>query len=215
MIFILIFLIGIISSLNPHMIGMVPMYMGIILQEKKEGVRTREVICFSISFALMLTILGVIVSSFGASLHPIMRISYIIGGTIYLLLGLKMLGLNLKKLSPIKIVYFYSSNTKKRSLVKNIILPLIFTPCSLPYIISILTLAMLRGSLFYGGLLLFSFGLGHSLIFIVFGLFSDYITNINLTFRYRRVINRCFAVLMLLLAVVFFFLSSNHKGHHM
>lgn len=215
LVYIIVFIVGFVASLNPHMLGMIPMYLGIMAKDNRKKVNWKELLLFALSFSLILTILGVAVASLGASMHPIMQMSYIIAGLIYLLLGLKLLGIDWRKLSPVKIIFFYSKSNSKKSFLKNLILPLVFTPCSLPYIISILTLAMVRGKLLYGGMLLFSFGLGHSLIFIISGIFSGVLSKIEISTRYKKIVNISFALFMMIMGIVFLIISRSHGGHHM
>lgn len=210
-----VFLIGFISSLNPHMLSMVPMYIGHMMDNSNTQKKWTKLTLFVLSFSIILTGLGIGVSIVGMSLHSIMTISYIIAGLIYLYMGLKLLGFSLSGVIPIKIIVFYSR--KKRSgnrILSNILMPLIFTPCSLPFIVSILTLAMVRGSIFYGGIILFVFGLGHSLIFILFGLFSDRLIELNKRLKYNKVIHKILGIALILLGILFLSLNQNPNIHN-
>lgn len=213
-VYIVVFLVGFISSLNPHMLGMVPMYVGHMIDGSNGQRKWVKLTLFALSFSIILTILGIVVSIVGMSLHSIMTISYIFAGLIYLFMGLRLLGLQLSHIIPIKIIVFYS--IKKRTnnrILSNILMPLIFTPCSLPFIVSILTLAMLRGSIFYGGMILFVFGLGHSLIFVLFGVFTDYLMMLNERLRYNKVIHKILGVVLMILGIILLSLNQNPNIH--
>lgn len=73
----------------------------------------------------------------------------------------------------------------------------------LPFIISLFTLIMVRGSLLYGSLILLTFGLGHSIIFIVFSAFWKQINYLTSKLRSNRIINTILGVLLIVLALVF------------
>lgn len=212
LVFLVVFIFGFLTSLNPHMLGMVPMYMGHIVSSDKGHNKFRPLVIFSLSFSATLTLLGIVVSVIGASFHSIMKISYILAGLIYIFLGIKMLGLHRLFKLPIQVIIFYSNNKKKGgSTLRNILMPLIFTPCSLPFIISILTLAMVKGDPIYGGLVLLIFGLGHSLIFLLFGLISKYILRIKGIKSISTILHKVFGLLMILLGI--FYLVNNSTMH--
>lgn len=209
-----VFLVGFITSLNPHMLGMVPIFIGSVLGEdgNKKWV---SLVAFSLSFSLILTILGMVVALVGMSAHLIMVISYTFAGLIYIYMGVRLLGFRPSKLIPIKIVMMYSrKGSKKSRYLNNILMPLIFTPCSLPIIISVLTLALLRGNIVYGGTMLFSFGLGHSLIFILFGLFSGTILKLHNKLQKSYIIQKVIGVLLIIIGIVFLSLNQNPDMHN-
>lgn len=214
LVYLAIFLIGFISSLNPHMLGMVPMYMGYMVDDRGYQRKWRDIALFSLSFSIILTVLGIGVSIIGMSFRPIMTVSYIIAGLVYLYIGFKLLGFRLSTIIPIKIVVFYSR--KKRSgnrFLSKIVMPLIFTPCSLPFIVSVLTLAMLRGSILYGAIVLFVFGLGHSLIFVLFGVFSSLLIKLNQKLSENRTVHRLLGVLFIVVGILFLSLNQSPSVH--
>ncbi|QNO16066.1 sulfite exporter TauE/SafE family protein [Alkalicella caledoniensis] len=215
LVYIIVFLIGFISSLNPHMLGMVPIYLGTTIESEQGKKKWSGLFLFALSFSIILTALGMIVSTVGMSLHSIMTISYTFAGIIYLYLGLRLLGLRISKFIPFKIVVLYTKKKKSgKRILSNIFLPLIFTPCSLPFIISVLTLAMMRGSIIYGGLILLVFGLGHSLIFILFGAFSNSIVKIYEKIQHGNFINKLLGALLVILGVVFLLLNQSPEIHN-
>jgi len=212
-VYVVVFFIGFISSLNPHMLGMVPIYVGNVVSNNSQR-KLLNLIIFALSFSVILTGLGVGVSIIGMSLHSIMTISYIIAGLIYIYMGLSLLGIRLSSMIRLEVMVLRSSNKKNRNAVlSNVLMPLIFTPCSLPFIVSILTLAMLKGSIVYGGLILFVFGLGHSLIFILFGLFSDVLIRFNERLDHNKVIHKILGVILVILGIVFLSLNQNPSIH--
>lgn len=213
-VYIVVFLIGFISSLNPHMLGMVPIYVGHMVSSNNQK-KLINLILFVLSFSIILTGLGIGVSAIGMSLHSIMTISYIIAGLIYLFMGLNLLGLRLSSMIPLEIIVLHSSKKPYRnSVLRNILMPVIFTPCSLPFIVSILTLAMVKGSIIYGGTILFVFGLGHSLIFILFGLFSDVLIRINERLNHNKVLHKILGIIFIILGIVFISLNQNPSIHN-
>jgi len=213
-VYIVVFLIGFISSLNPHMLGMVPIYVGHMVSSNNQK-KLLNLIIFALSFSIILTGFGIGISIIGMSLHSIMTISYIIAGLIYLYMGLSLFGFKLSSVIPLEIIVLRSRKKRYRNTVlSNILMPLIFTPCSLPFIVSILTLAMLKGSIVYGGLILFVFGLGHSLIFILFGLFSDALIRLNDRLNHNKVIHKILGIVLMLLGIIFLSLNQNPNMHN-
>jgi cytochrome c-type biogenesis protein len=214
LVYILAFVVGFIASLNPHMLGMVPMYMGYILKSDQGSRKWMRLFLFALSFATILTILGISISGLGASLHPIMRVSYVIAGFIYLYMGLRLFGFSIASTIPIEILVIPSSRKSRTNFLGNILMPLIFTPCSIPFVISILTLAMVKGSIIYGGGILFSFGMGHSLMFVLFGTFSNLLLNLENKLKGYRLVHKVFAVFMIVLGIVFLSINQQMPMNH-
>ncbi|TCT15656.1 cytochrome c-type biogenesis protein [Natranaerovirga pectinivora] len=216
-VYIVVFVIGFIVSLNPHMLGMVPLYVGHMVDDCNGGKKWRNLIAFSLSFSVILTLLGIGVSIVGMSLHAIMTISYYVAGIIYLYMGARLLGFKLSSVIPIKVVVISTKAKKsKNKLLSNILLPLITTPCSIPFIISLLTLVMIRGSVLYGAIILFLFGLGHSLIFILFGAFSTFFISFGEKYKYNKLVFKILGIVLIILGIVFLSLNQNpdiHSGH--
>lgn len=205
----IIFFIGFISSLNPHMLSMVPIFMGNVITDENSTKRWFKVSLFSLSFAVTLTIMGIVVSLIGSSLHTLMSLSYILAGLIYVYMGLNLFGIKLKELIPIQIIVLRNhKQTYIDKVVKNIGMSLIFTPCSLPFVISILTLAMVKGSMLYGGLILFSFGLGHSLIFFIFGISSNILFTLGKKLKSQYIIHKILGLIMMIIGMFFLLVSS-------
>lgn len=204
----IMFFIGFVSSLNPHMLSMVPIFIGNVINDKNTTKRGIKVLIFSLIFALTLTILGVVVSLLGSSLHTLMRFSYILAGIIYLYMGSRLFGINIKDLIPIQIIVLRNSkDTFIEKIIKNIGMSLIFTPCSLPFVISILTLAMIKGSILYGGLILFSFGLGHSIIFFIFGISSKKLYSLTKKMKFQYIIYKILGLIIIIVGIYFFLIA--------
>jgi cytochrome c-type biogenesis protein len=207
-----VFFLGFISSLNPHMLGMVPIFMGHTMSEEEKGRKWVNLIVFSLSFSVVLTVFGLVISSLGTSLHPIMQFSYILAGIIYIYIGFRLMGLRLRYKIPVKVVAFhYRRKRYGFKVLKNFLFPVIFTPCSLPFVISILTLAMVKGSILYGGLMLFSFGLGHSLIFLLFGISSKILLVLEERIGFGKIIHIFVGLIMILIGISF--IALNGKMH--
>ncbi|RKD31228.1 cytochrome c biogenesis CcdA family protein [Thermohalobacter berrensis] len=211
--FVLAFGIGFISSINPHMLSMVPMFIGYIVQENIQDRRKLllKTAGFSIFFAIILTILGLIMYVVGHSLHILMKLSYIVASIIYIILGFKLLGIRLFKNRKLIEIYFIGGYKKRKIFSPVYILfTLVFTPCSLPFIISILTITLFKNSIIYSLLTIFLFGIGHSLIFIIAGVSSTLFTKIQNKSIIGFYLKKVFGAILLVLALVMLTLGSNH-----
>ncbi|MBS4041393.1 MAG: hypothetical protein KGZ81_12440, partial [Flavobacteriales bacterium] len=87
--------------------------------------------------------------------------------------------------------------------IKSLLAPLIFTPCSLPYIISLIGIIILKGSILNGVLILLFFSIGHSIVFLIFSFLYKPIIVLSAKIKDSKVIRLFFGALLILLAVIF------------
>lgn len=166
-----VFLGGVTTALNPCVLAMVPLLMGIVAGNDETSTARRSLV-FSLFFVLGLavtfTILGLISAIMGklfGNVGPFWK--YAVAG-ICLVMGLHLLGvLKLKLPSPPGV------RVRPRGLVGAFLLGLLFgvvsTPCAVPILAVLLAFVAEKGSLIYGGLLLFVYALGHSALVLAAG----------------------------------------------
>mgnify|MGYP001077614482 CR=1 FL=1 len=162
---------GITTALNPCVLAMVPLLMGVVAGNR-ETTTVRRSLVFSMFFVLGLavtfTILGLISALMGrlfGNVGPFWK--YVVAG-VCLLMGIHLLGFvhwNLPMPSGIRI--------KPRGRLGAFLLGLLFgvvsTPCAVPILAVLLAFVAEKGNVLYGGFLLFVYALGHSALVLIAG----------------------------------------------
>lgn len=166
-----VFLGGVTTALNPCVLAMVPLLMGVVAGNK-DTTTVRRSLVFSLFFVLGLavtfTVLGLISGLMGRMFGDVGRFwKYIVAG-VCLLMGLHLLGI-LKWNLPVPAAV----RVKRKGLIGAFLLGLLFgvvsTPCAVPILAVLLAFVAEKGNVLYGGFLLFVYALGHSALILVAG----------------------------------------------
>ena len=166
-----VFLGGVTTALNPCVLAMIPLLMGVVAGNR-ETTTLRRSLAFSSFFvlglALTFTALGLASSLMGRMFGDVGRFwKYAVAG-VCLVMGLHLLGLvRLNFPVPARI------RVKKRGYLGSFLLGLLFgvvsTPCAVPILAVLLAFVAEKGNVFYGALLLFVYALGHSALVLAAG----------------------------------------------
>jgi len=166
-----VFLGGVTTALNPCVLAMVPLLMGVVAGNKQTASLKRSLV-FSLFFVLGLavtfTALGLISALMGRMFGNIGQFWKYLVAAVCLLMGLHLLGL-LKLNFPVPA----GLRVKKQGYVGAFLLGLLFgvvsTPCAVPILAVLLAFVAEKGNVIYGGFLLFVYALGHSALVLVAG----------------------------------------------
>jgi cytochrome c-type biogenesis protein len=166
-----VFLGGVTTALNPCVLAMVPLLMGVVAGNR-ETTNLKRSLVFSLFFVLGLaatfTALGLVSALLGRMFGDIGGFWKYVVAAVCLIMGLHLLGL-LKWNLAIPI----GSRVKKRGHFGAFLLGLLFgvvsTPCAVPILAVLLAFVAEKGNVLYGGFLLFVYALGHSLLVLVAG----------------------------------------------
>ena len=175
---------GIIASVSPSSLAMLPLMIGYVGGCSKETpFRTFIQLCFFIfGTAIVFTIIGIIcaitgsvfASAFGGYFTLIMA-------SLLMLIGLKIAGI-LDFEIPTIIKSMPINNTSSLVLypmLLGVAFALAGTPCSTPILAGIMIFAAMGKNLFVAAIMLFLFAIGQGLILIVAGLFTSGFKNIK------------------------------------
>lgn len=196
----LIFVAGIVTSLSPCILSMVPVLVGYVGGYSNPS-RLKG---FSMSFMFVLglgvtfAILGITAASFGRVFGQIGSHWYLIMAAVAILMGLQLLGvfnINLPGLKTMPI--------KTKGIVGSFFMGLFFglvaSPCATPVLAVILTYLASKGDLVFGGLMLFTYGLGHGTPLLVAGTFTGAIKNLRQFQKYSSYVTYASAGILILL----------------
>ena len=166
-----VFVGGLTTALNPCVLAMIPLLMGVVAGNK-ETTSFRRSLVFSLFFVLGLavtfTTLGLVSGLMGRMFGDVGTFwKYAVAG-VCLLMGLQLLGVikwNLPVPAAIRV--------RKRGNIGAFLLGLLFgvvsTPCAVPILAVLLAFVAEKGNIVYGGFLLFVYALGHAALVLVAG----------------------------------------------
>jgi len=166
-----VFLGGVTTALNPCVLAMIPLLMGVVAGNK-ETTTVRRSLVFSLFFVLGLaitfTVLGLISALMGRMFGNVGQFwKYVVAGVCFLM-GPQLLGI-LKWNIPVPT----GIRVKKPGYIGAFLLGLLFgvvsTPCAVPILAVLLAFVAEKGNVLYGGFLLFVYALGHSTLILAAG----------------------------------------------
>jgi len=179
MVYLLAFLGGVISSLSPCSLGLLPVIVGYVgSQQGSKNANFKsviQIIFFVLGLALTLTIVGVIAAMtgkvFGSHSSPYWAL---IMASVILIFGLDLL--KIIEIPIPSIVKQMPKNTNNNLVFYPMLIGAVFafatTPCSTPILAAILAYTSLKANIAAAALLMFIFSLGQSSILVIAGLFT-------------------------------------------
>lgn len=206
----LCFLGGVVSSLSPCGIGMLPVVVSYIgaSPEQKVSKSAMQIISFIFGLALSLTAIGVAAALTGQVFGAGNRSYFIL-----LLSGLIMIfGLNLVGIIDINfpvLVKKIPQSNKANAFFYPMLLGMVFafatTPCSTPILAGIMAAASLSSNIAYAALMLFLFSIGQGMIILVAGLFTSALKNISSFARYSEILTKISGVILVLFSLFLYY----------
>jgi len=204
-ILILVFLGGLMTSLSPCLLSMLPVMLGYIGGLEKPS-KTKGFITsasFVLGLAVTFAILGIIASLLGKAFGQIGSGWLYIIGFFAIFMGLQLIGVinfNLPGLQTMP--------EKKGGVLGSFGVGLLFglvaSPCATPVLAVLMTYVAGQGVLWYGALLLFIYGLGHGLPLIIAGTFTAVLKSLPRLQKWSHYITYLSGGLLITLGLYFF-----------
>ncbi len=203
-ILVLVFLGGVITSLSPCILSMLPVMLGYIggLEKptKTKGFITSAF--FVLGLAVTFSILGITAALLGkvfGQIGPAWR--YIIG-FLAIVMGLQLIGVLNIELPGLKTM------PEKRggalgSFGVGLLFGLVASPCATPVLAVLMTYVAGQGVLWFGALLLFIYGLGHGLPLIIAGTFTALLKSLPRFLKWSRNITYISGGILIILGLYF------------
>ncbi len=198
--FLLVFLGGIITSISPCILSMIPLLVGYI-GGYSEGSKSKGFtlsLSFIVGMSFTFAILGFIAAYFGRVFGQIGVVWYYILAAVALIMGLQLLGVLTFNLPGLKKMPIRKAGVGG-SILMGLLFGLVASPCATPVLAVIITYAALQAELLYGSILLFVYGLGHGIPLLVAGTFTGMAKNLPKFSKYTQYISY-FSGLVLVLA---------------
>lgn len=210
LILLLCFLGGVVSSLSPCGIGMLPVVVSYIgaSPEQKTSKSVMQIIFFILGLAITLTTIGVIAALTGQVFGAGNRVYFVLLLTsLILIFGLNLVGL-LEINFPILIKKFPQSD-KHNAVTYPLILGMVFafatTPCSTPILAGIMAAASMTANIAYAALMLFLFSIGQGMIILVAGIFTSALKNLSSFARFSEILTKISGVILILFSIFLYY----------
>ncbi len=166
-----VFIGGVMTASNPCVLAMVPLIISFVAG-KEGSVSLRNSFFFSLQFILGLsitfTILGIISALMGKMFGDVGAFWRYVVAAVCLMMGAQLLGL-LKLNFPLPKVIGSEKVDNLGAFLLGLLFGAVSTPCAVPILVVLLAFIASKGSVFYGGFLLFMYSLGHSFLILVAG----------------------------------------------
>jgi len=201
----IVFSTGFLSGLSPCTLPTVVFITAYVSGEKVNSRKRGFILSlvFVLGIAFMLSLLGVFAGFIGKIIANEHILYYIIAA-ILLVMGLWLL--KIIKFNP---NYSFSKlNPKKGSgILGAFLLGIPFgiaaSPCTLPVTLSVLAYSTIKGSIFFGMLLMFTFAIGRSIPLLLVGTFTGLLKNMKVLVKYQNIIEKVAGAVLILLSVYF------------
>lgn len=204
------FLAGILSSLSPCSLGILPLVIAYVggSGEKKHSVLFVQMLSFSFGLALTMSIIGVICAFggkvLGSTTSPIFVLFV---ASLLLIFGLTMVGV--LELNIPNFIKKMPQNEKGGLFLYPFIIGIVFaltsSPCSTPILASVMAVASLAKSIYLAILYLFSFALGECVIIIISALFTNTLKQFRLFAQHSEKIMKLSGVILILVALFIYY----------
>ena len=209
----IVFATGFLSGLSPCTLPTVVFITAYVSGEKVNSKKRGFILSlvFVLGIAFMLSLLGVFAGYMGKIIASEQILNYIIAA-ILLIMGLWLL--KVFKFNP---SYNFSKLTPKKGsgILGAFLLGIPFgisaSPCTLPITLSVLAYSAIKGSIFFGMLLMFTFAIGRSVPLLVVGTFTGLLKNMKVLVKYQNIIEKVAGAVLILLAAYFIWQAINIK----
>ncbi|HZJ85229.1 MAG TPA: cytochrome c biogenesis protein CcdA [Syntrophomonadaceae bacterium] len=204
--YILVFVAGIITSITPCNVSMIPIIIGHVggmKAGKTEGFLLS--LFFSLGTATTFMILGLIIAAVGGIFGVAQSVIYYFVAFICVLIGLNLMGV-------FTLNFSYGDGLLNRlgkqegyggSFILGLVMGLAGSQCGTPIMFAILSIALASGQIIYGATLLFVYALGRAVPIIAIGTFTGIIKRMDLFAKSSLVLDKVAGIMILMVGLYF------------
>lgn len=206
----LCYLGGLVASLSPCGIGVLPIVVSYIGGYSKEKTSTTfwQLISFLFGLSLVLTTVGIICALtgkvFGGGTNPYWIIFL---ASLIFLFGISLMGI--VEINFPVLVQRFPQNTKHNTFTYPMLLGAVFalatSPCSTPILAGIMATASLSSNIAYSATMLFLFSLGQGTIILLAGIFTSFVKNLRSFARFTEFLSKASGVILVLFAIFLYY----------
>lgn len=197
------FFAGILSSLSPCSLGILPLIIGYVGGYSKDDNKKLlvQMLAFSLGLSSVLSIIGVICAITGRAFTSIASpIIIILFASVIIILGLNLVGF-----IDIQFPTLIKKMPEKKAgslfvfpFLVGTFFALASSPCSSPILASIMAIATISSNILFSIALLFFFAIGQCVIVIMFALFTSTLKHTNSLAKYSNIIMKISGILLIL-----------------
>jgi len=208
--FLLVLLGGVITSIGPCNLAMVPAVMAYVGGQIEIN-RAKSFwlsVFFTLGSATTFMLLGVFIAMVGGIFGSAQSILYYLVAAVCILVGLSLLHLFQINLPWFSALQQYSPRQGLLgAYTLGMVLGLAGSQCGTPILLAILSIVMLKGNIAYGAVLLFFYALGRGLPVILAGTFTGILKNMPLIAKWSGVMEKTAGVVLLGLGMYFLWIA--------
>lgn len=208
--FLLVLLGGVITSIGPCNLAMVPAIMAYVGGQSDVS-RARSFwlsFFFTLGSASTFMLLGVFIALVGGIFGSAQSILYYLVAAVCIMVGLSLLHLFQINLPWFSALQQYSPRQGLfGAYTLGMVLGLAGSQCGTPILLAILSIVMLKGNIAYGAVLLFFYALGRGLPVILAGTFTGILKNMPLIAKWSGVMEKAAGVVLLGLGMYFLWIA--------
>ena len=197
---------GLLASLSPCSLAMLPLIIGYVGGYSKETPFRNflQLCCFILGTAIVFTAIGTICALTGQVFASAMGGYFtILIASLLLVMGLKLL--EILDFDTPTIIKAMPSNTTNSIFLYPILLGITFalagTPCSTPILAGIMAFAAIGKNLLLAVLMLFMFALGQGLILVLAGLFTSSLKNMKGLAHFTEILLKISGLLLVAVSI--------------
>ncbi len=206
----LAFLAGVLTSVSPCSLSVLPLIIGYVGGSDVKGVRAFGIsLTFAFGTAITLTLLGTLAALAGSVLFGIGSWWYLLAGVLMVLMALQIW----EVYTFIQPAAFLSKSKVKGyggALLAGMLGGLFASSCATPVLMALLTVVISQDNLLWGVLLLFCYALGNGLLIVIMGTSLGAIQQMKKTKTYAaftRISRIVMGFIVLLLGLWFFYMG--------
>ena len=211
--YLLVFLGGIVTSIGPCNVAMIPLVIGFVGGSGQGLGRGRSFalsLTFAVGLAITFMLLGLVASLVGGLIGGTSRVWYYVVAAVCVLIGLSMLGVF--HLPDVPGVGRLRERIRLRglpgALALGLVSGLVASQCATPVLAAILTYVMSQdGALVYGAALLFVYALGRGAPIVLAGTFTGALRQLQSLGRWSPVIERVSGVIIIGVGLYFLWIA--------
>ena len=203
------FLGGILSSISPCSLGMLPLIIGYVggYGDSNKFKTFIQLSSFVLGLAVILTVIGMICAISGQVFVSFGGVYWVLFlASLILIFGLNLLGLIELNLSPI--VKKFPKGNSTSLFVYPFLIGILFafaaSPCSTPILAGIMSFAALSKNILLAGLMLLCFSLGQGVVVILAGVFTSFLKGIRNFSFVSEILMKISGVLLILGAILIY-----------
>ncbi len=204
--FIIVYIGGVLTSISPCILTMVPVIVGYIggysdeNNSKFRGFLTS--LAFVLGMSLTFALFGVIAVLLGRVFGQVGKAWYYILSAIAIIMGLHLLGVINIRFPSLNITPLKKGGLFQAFLI-GLTFGLVMSPCATPVLAVIITYVAATKNVFYGSGLLFVYGLGHGLPLILAGTFTAAVKQMARFHKFSQYVTIASGVMLIFLGLYF------------